>query len=168
MTPQEFERLFSESSINKLAEDILDDAEVELLNHTLDAFNNEAFDGKKWTVRRDKTNTKSLLVKDSILRNSFKTRKVGENIIISTDLDYAEIHNEGGKIVQKPTWKQRMFFSHKSNAAGSTSEANKWAAMSTAKELNITIPQRQFIGDSKELENRVSKVVEKNLEDFFK
>lgn len=168
MTPQDFERLFSESSISKLAEDILDDAEKALIDHTLDAFKNQSFDGKKWVVRRDKLNDRPLLIGTTQLKQSIVTNRAGEKIVISSDVDYAEIHNEGGKIVQKPTWKQRMFFSHKSNAAGSTSEANKWAAMSTAKELNITIPQRQFIGDSKELEERVSKVVTDNLDNFFK
>ena len=168
MTPQEFERQFSDAQINALKESILDDAEVELLTHTLDAFRNESFDGSKWTARRDKMNTRKLLIASGVLRNSIVTRRNGESIVISSDVDYAEIHNEGGKIVQKPTWKQRMFFSHKSNGAGSTSEAGKWAAMSTAKELNITIPQRQFIGDSKELEQRIEKVIIDNLDDFFK
>jgi hypothetical protein len=83
-------------------------------------------------------------------------------------LPYAKIHNEGGEIIQSPTFKQRMFFSHMSDrafAAGNTASGNKWAAMSRAAVLHIKIPERKYIGDSIALIKRINAKTTKYLTD---
>jgi phage gpG-like protein len=70
---------------------------------------------------------------------------------------YAQIHNEGGKITQTPTDRQRAFFwsqyylnlkKKKAKGEVTTSEtevSKRWKSMALAKQLNITMPQRQFM-----------------------
>lgn len=155
---QEFEKL-----LKQLPEDI----SVMLENETNQAFENESWDGQKWSPRKDKLNDRALLIGSGSLKRSISFEHSASSVSVSTDSKYAKIQNEGGKIVQKPTFKQRMFFSHKSNSAGSTQESNKWAAMSRASELKITIPARQFIGVpegffpklEKHLENQLDKIL---------
>jgi phage gpG-like protein len=134
-----------------------------------------ADDSSKWAGRRNPEKGKAVLVQSGDLRRSISAKQSGpRSITISSDVPYAEIHNEGGTIIQTPTFKQRMFFSAKSDEArkkGNKAAGNKWAAMSRAKQLTINIPQRQFmpiqgqnqIGTA--LEKKIYDIVKKNLDD---
>lgn len=156
-----------QKSIESMLKQLPEDISVLLENETNQAFASESWEGTKWSPRKDKLNNRALLIGSGALKRSITFEHTPNSVSVSTDLKYAKIQNEGGKIVQKPTFKQRMFFSYKSNNASSTKDANKWAAMSTAKELKITIPARQFIGISDSffkkleihLDNEINKIL---------
>ena len=136
-------------------------------------------DGNKWKKRHadNQDPGRATLVKSGDLRRSLKARVVGKRaIVLSSDVPYAQIHNEGGTIIQKPTFKQRMYFSELSDQfrkEGNNRLANKFAAMSRAKQLVINIDQRQFMpieGQdqiSKELETKIINVIKKNIDAVY-
>ncbi len=129
-------------------------------------------DGSKWTRRKNTDQGRATLVQSGDLRRSIIARNIGQHIIVSSDKPYAEIHNEGGIIVQIPTMRQRMYFSHLSNnafASGNTGLGNMFARMSRAKKLTIPIPERQFMAISGDridlnLKNKIYTIFKKNLD----
>lgn len=156
---------------NYLAKDFPRLVANDALAHFDDSWQNEGFTDekgtfKKWEDRKEpidpeekKPNRGILIGKGSgILRRSLEAKSITTSrIVIGTPIKYAQIHNEGGTIVQTPTFKQRMFFSHKGDASKTTKAANTWAKMSLAKKLVIPIPQRQFMGNSKPLLDKMEK-----------
>lgn len=151
------------------------------LNHFDDSWKNEGFTDekgtfKKWEDRKDpidpeekKPNRGILIGKGSgILRRSLTAKSVtASKIVIGTPIKYAQIHNEGGTIIQTPTFKQRMFFSYKGDASKNTKSANTWAKMSLTKKLTIPIPQRQFMGNSKPLMDKIRTRLENKMNKLF-
>lgn len=109
---------------------------------------------------------------------------------IVNDVPYAPIHNWGGKTNPTVTPKMRRFAwamyyqaagKPKAGAKGRksapkvpngalTPEAQMWRglALTKKKRLQIKIPKRQFIGQSRELEERIHADVEKQLETVLK
>ncbi|MEY3119353.1 MAG: hypothetical protein RIT30_1286 [Bacteroidota bacterium] len=148
-------------------------------NFFKDNFKRQGFSGESaWIKRKDsdfltkKKRESGILIKTGSLRRSIRIiEKTANGVRVGSTLPYAEIHNNGGTIIQKPTWRQRMFFSHQSDKLrllGNHKAANKWAAMSTAKRLVIPIPQRKFIGDSKRLQAHIKYVLERELFESLK
>lgn len=144
--------------------------------HFKSSFRKQGYvDGASKWQKRSKYNTdkgRATLVKSGDLRRSIIARNAGNSIIVSSDKPYAEIHNEGGTIIQKPTFRQRMYFSHLSTQAfadGDKAKGNFFAALSRAKQLTIPIPQRQFMAipgtkPSKELLDKIYIIFKKQLE----
>lgn len=111
-------------------------------------------------------------------------------VTIFNDVVYAAIHNEGGTVHPKITPKMRRFAWAKyyelkdkqkgaqkprkgqkngtSQSAGDhpdSGEAEKWKRLALTKKetLTINIPQRQFMGQSAELDAKISAYVEKEV-----
>lgn len=111
-------------------------------------------------------------------------------VTIFNDVVYAAIHNEGGTVHPKITPKMRRFALAKyyelkgkqkgaqkprkgpkngtSQSAGKqpdSGEAEKWKRLALTKKetLTINIPQRQFMGQSAELDAKISAYVEKEV-----
>lgn len=111
-------------------------------------------------------------------------------VTIFNDVVYAAIHNEGGTVHPKITPKMRRFAWAKyyelkgkqkgaqkprkgskngtSQSAGKqpdSGEAEKWKRLALTKKetLTINIPQRQFMGQSAELDAKISAYVEKEV-----
>lgn len=104
-------------------------------------------------------------------------------VTIFNDVVYAAIHNEGGTVHPKITPKMRRFAWAKyyelkgrqkgaqnrtSQSAGNqpdSGEAEKWKRLALTKKetLTINIPQRQFMGQSAELDAKISAYVEKEV-----
>lgn len=127
---------------------------TEAVKHFKQSFENEGFTDsnlKKWDTRKTKrsgsTNSQKTLVKSGELENSIDYRVQGTTTIIYSDKLYAEIHNEGGVITVTP--KMKKFFwamCRQAKEAGDIDQANQYKYMALAK--TITIVQRQFIGNS--------------------
>lgn len=100
---------------------------------------------------------------------------------ITNPVQYAAIHNYGGTINTHPSVTKKMrrfawakFYSIAKIKKGEKipkdlpDEALKWRALALTKKskLNITadIPQRQFIGDSAELRDKIDKVIIQTLQ----
>lgn len=68
---------------------------------------------------------------------------------VRSDLIYAAIHNWGGTIIQQRTRKKG-------------GKGNK--SLGLPKRVTIVIPQRQFLGDSKELDEKINRTIDNELE----
>lgn len=94
------------------------------------------------------------------------------NVTITNSVIYAPIHNQGGTTHPRVTPKMRgfswaMFYKSggKEAAKDENSAASFWRNMALTKKqnLNINIPQRQFIGESQELTAKVKQTIESEI-----
>ena len=108
----------------------------------------------------------------------------GEVTIIN-DVEYANIHNEGGEVNPCVTEKMKRFAWYKvysiakirkrkpgekrrkkGTAKPLPPEAEMWKALALTK--NIKIPQRRFIGDSKALQQKIDELIIKTIQKITK
>jgi phage gpG-like protein len=115
----------------------------------------------------------ALLSSRKNLYGSIKYTPSDYKVVVANDLEYAPIHNWGGTLSPTVTPQMRKFawaMYYKTSGKKKTgkrirekaqaenarldTEANKWKALALTKKtkLNIRIPQRQFLGESRELE----------------
>lgn len=163
---------------------------ITAVNHFRQNFRDEGFrDGglKPWkkTLRQQGGGTDAkygaLTSRRNHLMNSLQYRAAPGQVTIENPVPYAAIHNEGGTLNTHPrvTAKMRKFaWAMAYRTAGVRGkgklpkdlpyEAKKWRALALTKKstLNITahIPQRQFMGESKELSEKVNKMVMESIE----
>lgn len=101
-------------------------------------------------------------------------------VTVSTDVPYAPLHNEGGTVTTHPrvTPKMRKFAWARFFKAGGkpkdgepSQEAAKWKALALTKKdkLSVTaqIPKRQFIGESRELNQAISQKIEQEVKNIL-
>jgi phage gpG-like protein len=138
---------------------------------------------KPWASRKQrreggKRKSQTLLVDTGRLKRSIRKVKVSQSeVVIGTDVPYAEIHNNGGKItavanVKSFTKKAHTRKAHTRTRKGTveavdaqTVEAHTVKAH--RRKMNLTIKQRQFIGNSaalaKDIENLIVDRFEKAM-----
>ena len=154
-----------------IKEDVPEIIGTEAVNHFKQNFHNEGFDNKKWASRKSKrtggTNGQKILTKSGELSESIDYRVEGNTIIIYSDKLYAQIHNEGGIIPVTAKMKGYFFAKAKElKEAGETDVAEMYIAMALSKE--ITIEQRQFMGESDVLMQKISARITKDLTNILK
>ena len=105
-------------------------------------------------------------------------------VVIGTSLPYAAIHNDGGTVSPTVTLKMRKFawamYYRSLGSKGSKgskgrkgatvpAEAERWKALALTRKqkLNITIPKRQFIGDSQELNAAINRKIGEEMDKLF-
>lgn len=149
-----------------IAQDVPEVIGTEAVKHFKSNFVNEGFDGKKWAPRKTKVrlNKKVLTGQGSgdHLSDSIDYKVKGNTITIYTDKVYGEIHNEGGTITVTP--KMKRFFWAKSMEAKEggdldLAEQYKWMALSK----KITIVQREFMGESSQLNDKIVNKITRDL-----
>lgn len=100
-------------------------------------------------------------------------------VVVSNNVIYARIHNEGGEIAI--THKMRRFAwakyfeagggKKRNNATGfkpdDPPEAEFWKRMALTKKRKITIPKRQFLGNSEELRQKIEEKINVELMKLF-
>lgn len=134
---------------------------IEIVNLFKENFDKEGFIDKpfrKW--KKSAFNNGKTLTKTRRLRKGIHLKTVQQKkVVISVDsnIKYAKIHNEGGKIEITP--KMRRLFWAKFSETGD--ERYKWMALT--KKKHIEIPQRQFIGNSKAIPIRLDRRAIKEL-----
>lgn len=129
-------------------------------------FSKERFIRKNWVDRSRKPWKKrlrkdrgSLMVRIGRLKRSIRKLKVTRNyIIIGTDVPYARIHNEGGTIKKNARVRE-----HKRKRKGRVSTVK-----AHTRKMNITLPPRQFIGESAVLARRIERQVERDIKTALK
>ena len=116
------------------------------------------------------------------LRRSLRIKKATiDGAIVGPDegIPYAEIQNFGGQIPITPQMRRFFWAMYYKNGAGSHPGNSKKAVtlndtaqfyfnLAITKEKFITIPQRQFIGDSVTLERDIRTYITSELDKFFK
>ncbi len=98
-------------------------------------------------------------------------------VTILNEVEYAGVHNWGGTVSPTITPKMRKFAWAKFYAAvGAGKEAKpvgpdasfwKGLALTKKTKLNIRIPQRQFLGDSKELRDEIRNKIDAEMAKLF-
>jgi phage gpG-like protein len=78
--------------------------------------------------------------------------------LFTSDLAYAQIHNEGGTVSAKASVKTHSRTSR-------TGKSHKVKAHN--RNVNFKMPQRQFMGESKELERQIVQMIDEKLSNFF-
>lgn len=143
------------------------------LNFTREGFFTESWKRRKYQAEE----SRGVLTKTGNLRKSIRSEIEGNKVIFINEMPYAKIHNEGGKIrvtkrMKGHFWHQYKLatqsLSRKQLADGLTEEASFYKAMALKRVGSyITIPRRQFIGMSAEVETIIREIVESNLETYF-
>lgn len=131
--------------------------------HYKQCFTAKAWEGVPWPEAKNPPSRGSLMVRSGALVSTIRPARVTPTEATiragSPRVPYARIHNEGGTIKQTPTPKQRRFLWAKAHAAGeipaTDGKLGNWNKAAISKELNIPIPQRQFIGKSAALNRKI-------------
>ena len=166
-------------NIAQIMTKLLTEIKVELADEFDRNFARKAFFSRPCKQRRNADAKGSLLMVSGHLRRSLRSAVKGQNIVFSSSLPYASIHNEGGTL--RVTAKMKKYFWYKySQASGSmktlksgkrstsqrnlrlSREAEMWKAMALMKVgSKITIPERRFIGSAPEVKQAVKRVADK-------
>lgn len=100
------------------------------------------------------------------------------SVMIRSDLKYAPLHNWGGTVNPTVTEKMRKYaWARYNEAIGrkkgakrgkenvETEEALRWKALALTKKprLQVNIPQRQYLGESQELEIKAKEAIESEI-----
>lgn len=106
-----------------------------------EAFTKKAFDGNPWPRNSDPRRRGSELIDTGNLRRSMQVERKGNTVTISfgnQKVDYAQVHNEGfdGQVV----------------IPAHTRKTGRGEQNVRTHTRRMRIPQRQFLGDAKELE----------------
>lgn len=132
-----------------------------------------------WPARKRKTGKKSdnraILVKSGALRRSIRAHARSMNIIISSSMPYAQVHNEGGNVECTQNVSAHSRRSHKRkgyvNSKGRKVSASVVGAH-TVSEFSRTqkfkMPKRQFMGRSAALDRQVGKLIDAEIRSALK
>lgn len=151
----------NKSEIKKRWQLMMHDIGVDLLQRYKENFENKAFFDKKWKDRKF-GNRGTLLVASGRLRRSITAKTTTNSITFTSDTPYASIHNEGGVI--EVTKKMKGYFWYMYGQTGY--EPYKAMAMKKVGS-KIAIPQRQFIGYHKKIDEIVEENARAMIEDVM-
>lgn len=167
---------------------ILSDVRIDATQHFDRNFERKAFFNRKWPDTKHPNARGSLMMRSGKLRRSIQSKIQGNQIVFTSSLPYAKIHNEGGEVVV--TEKMKRFFwamYYKSDGAimlkrdkdakvvardtkrnkKLIGEAAKWKALALMKVgSKIKIEQRQFIGDHPVIMGVITRAVNNNLKEL--
>ncbi len=116
-------------------------------------FRRKAFFDKPWQDRKDKEALGSLLIVSGALRRSIQSQITNEGIRFTSNVPYASAHNEGvrGRIAIK---------SHIRRSRKGKIHPVK------AHSKQVSLPQRQFIGDHPKVRSIIKETMDEELEAF--
>lgn len=120
--------------------------------------NTEPWKQRKTKDKGTKGNRK-VLEKTGALMNSIQYEIRGNKIVVmSKDIPYAQIHNEGGVIstTQKVRSHTRRTRSGRSKVRAHT------------RQIEFTMPKRQFMGNSQELNKKIELIIAKRIKKILK
>ena len=133
---------------------------------------------QKWPSRKGGARNKgrATLIDRGILKRSIRIKSstiTGATIGIDPAIKYAEIHNFGGTIPLTPKmrrffWAMFYKFGGGNKRTANNEQALFWRNLALSKNSEITIPKRQFIGDSRTLDKKVFAYVTQELGKFLK
>jgi phage gpG-like protein len=111
----------------------------------------------------------ALLSSKKHLYSSIKYTPSDYRVVVANDLKYAPIHNWGGTIPITPRMRKYFWYKYistpgkkKGKKTVESDEQKKWKALalSAKKKSTFVIPQRQFLGESKELNEQIRQKIE--------
>jgi phage gpG-like protein len=108
------------------------------VNYYKSSWDKEGYvDGRfsKWKPRKVADRRRRLLVKSGRLRRSVRYRTMSRAVAIFTDVPYAQVHNEGGKVAARQSVRAHTRRTKRGSAKVKAHTRN----------VNFTMPQRQFM-----------------------
>lgn len=139
------------------------------LNHFLKNFDTESWEGVKWKERSKDAprNTGRKLLRDTgTLYKAMSKRVSGANVsvFIAPPADvYGAMHNTGGIITSSVSRQSKKF----AWAMFLRTKNPMWKAMAlqaVGTQRKVSIPKRQFIGDSPALNKKINTLIEQSIE----
>lgn len=124
----------------------------------------KAWDKRKRKKRETKADKRAVLVKSGRLLRSW--RKITANstrAVIGTDVPYARVHNEGGKVqavAQIGSYNKRGYSRKRK---GRTENVQAHTVKAHRRNINFQMPKRQFVGQSATLNNRINDLINNDL-----
>jgi phage gpG-like protein len=92
-------------------------------------------------------------------------------VVVSSGLKYAPVHNWGGSVQPTVTPKMRKFAwaMHYKEAGRDKNKDTQWKRLALTKKtkLNIRIPQRQFLGESQELNQQIQQKMDSEVRNIL-
>jgi phage gpG-like protein len=132
------------------------------VNFSKDRFREQAWldeTKENWKPRkrpRKGRGSQTLLVKTGRLKRSVRKISATEDrIIIGTDVPYAQIHNEGGTVTATVNVKAHTVNEHTRKRKGRNERLKSHSVKAHQRKMNTKIPQRQVIGNSKTLQDKI-------------
>lgn len=170
---------------NQLTNKILREVKIEALDLFDKNIVNKGFFGSPWQDAKMNNHRGSLMQRTGKLRRSIRGDIKGTELIISSDMPYAEIQNDGGTITVTPKMKRFFWAKYYEIVGGDKSslktrkrakispqrlrKAEPYKAMALMKVgSKITIPQRQFVGDHPKLQESIETIIQLSVEDFLR
>ena len=137
-------------------------------------FETQSFFGKPWKPSKyvERENAQKGKKRRNILQNTGHLRKsinygtAGNLIRFYSNLPYASIHNEGGRI--KHPGGTAYFYDKKKKRPVWISNSKATRNHKRTKAHIIDIPQRQFVGESRELNRMIEEHIEHEIMKHFK
>ena len=129
----------------------------------------------KRTRRQEGTGTNArhgpLLSGHRHLMNSIQAETSSGQVSIENPIPYAHVHNDGAKIPVTKKMKKYAWFKFYSLSGfkkgqkkdNVSPEAEGWKRLALTKKTSLTIPKRQFMGDSAELRVKVHNLIQESI-----
>ena len=115
---------------------------------------------EKWQARK-RPNRGSLLLRTGRLKRSIRKIASGDYyVVVGTDVPYAQLHNEGGtvnKVAQVKAHTRRV------NATTRVIGSKIVNVRAHNRKMNLTMPKRQFLGESELLMRRIEMHINREL-----
>src|SRR5690606_18034887 len=153
-------------AINQRLPDIIG---TEVVNSALDNFRDESYFGEKWPKRKDKTNTRKLLVKTGTLQRSPRiARSQPGLVVVGSDVPYAAVHNNG-EIINRAARSETFVRNRNSRGInkGRFRRGTTTGKGFTFKAYSTTMPRRQFLGAHPKLKQHLESVIKEEFTKEF-
>lgn len=132
--------------------------------HFKQSFKKQGFTDRsldKWPERKRRDgerNRRAILIKTGALRRSVRIVRMGHNrVIVGSELSYAQIHNEGGRISGTQQIPQHRRKTHTRRVRGRRQSVSEHSVSAHSRNVNFEIPQRQFLGNSRVLNRKIER-----------
>lgn len=136
----------------------------EAKNFFLDSFRKQAWIGETteaWPQRKPnkKRAGAAILVKTGNLKRSIRIKQANwQNIVISTNVPYAAVHNDGFRGTYERTASRRAKIKGSYKRVGDErKKAKKMTVMGATHQVHQNIPRRRFMGESPFLDNKIDR-----------
>lgn len=169
--------------MNDLLKNILLDLRVETLEEFDRNFTRKAFFDRPWPARKMDTGRGTLLQVTGRMRRSLRCSVGSNSLSFFSDAAYFSLHNRGGKIrvttaMRKYFW--AMYYQHMTGVsfnrktrdpANKRSErgnrlAEYYKSLALTKQKELTIPQRQVVGDHPKVARMVRETCTRNVQEW--
>ena len=166
-------------NLSKIKKDLPSVLSNDALKFFNDSFKKQGWDDNgitKWKKRKSKKDNagRGILIKSGALRRSIKIKESNFNrIIISSNMPYSKIHNEGFKGNENVKAHIRRVFGNVKVSNVSTRKTRKIKAVVEVQQVSahkrkMNMPQRQYMGNSRTLQKIQIKKIEQMIISCFK